>query len=108
MNAARRVVSIPALVMFALGLVSVAAQTAPSIQIVPTPVGAGRTTTVYGRDFCNREGCSTVTISMDSQVLTSELEVTVDGTFQFAFIAPQLPDQYRVTARQSAEDGSTI
>ncbi len=94
-------------VTFLLGRATVAAQTAPSIQVVPTPAGRGQQVAVYGRDFCSSNVCSTVTILLNDQVLTSALDVALDGTFLYPFLAPQVPDQYRLTARQTVGDGST-
>ena len=91
-----------------LALGFAAGQAAPSIQVVPTPAGRGQLVTVYGRDFCGSPGCSPVTIALDDTVLTAEVQVSAEGTFSFPFVASQVPDQYRVTARQTTTGGSVL
>jgi len=91
-----------------LALGFAAGQASPSIQVVPTPAGRGQVVAVYGRDFCGSPGCSTVTIVLDDTVLTTGVQVSADGAFSFPFVASQVPDQYRVTARQTTPDGSSL
>ena len=96
--------AIAALIVGGLALGFAAAQTAPSIQISPSSVAPGQTTTVYGSGFCGAAGCSEVTITLDGQELAA-VAVKPGGTFQHALIAPQIPDQYTVEAVQTASTG---
>lgn len=82
-------------------------QASPSIQVSPSPVGPGQTTTAYGFNFCGAADCSSVTITLDGQVLGS-VAAKPDGTFQFPFTAAMIPDQYTVAATQIASDGSQL
>ena len=99
---------IVALLAVGLAIGIAVGQAAPSIQVVPSPVGRGQIVTVYGRDFCGSPPCSRVKITLNDAVLTTELEASGDGTFSFAFVASQVPDLYRVTAQQTSVDGSSL
>jgi hypothetical protein len=98
-----------ATVMLFISATLATAQASPSIQVSPTPIGRGQVTTVYGRDFCADPACSAVFILVDDSPLTNDgVQVNSDGTFSFPFVATQIPNQYRVTARQTAADGSLL
>jgi len=99
--------------LLALSLLSVATAQArlPEIVVSPSEVAPGRSVTVYGFGFCPTTSCDRVSIFVDTDLVSSDVQVNDEngeGVFQFSFEVDQDPGDHNVRAFQELNDGSTL
>jgi hypothetical protein len=96
--------------LLALGLLSVVAAQArpPEIVVSPSKVAPGKSVTVYGFDFCPTTSCDPVSIFVDDDLVSSNVDVNDEGVFQDTFKVDQTLGNYTARATQKTNDGSTL
>lgn len=80
----------------------------PYFEVAPSSVMSGQTANGYGSGYCPASSCSPVSITVESSLVASGVQVGSDGKFHATFQVSQFPGTYHVTAKQTLGDGSTI
>jgi hypothetical protein len=91
----------------AAGLNTALAQPNPVLDVEPNPL-TGTQATAYGQNFCTDPACSSVTITLGSRTVASDVSVGSGGRFQAAFDVTEPAGLYVVSATQTAADGHAI
>lgn len=94
-----------ALTLVAVPVDAATAAGTTSLRVVPTPVPAGSTVTLFGHGFCGATDCPPVQIDADGQRLATAAP-RADGSFSVRAPVHLAPNQYQVRASQTTPSGT--
>jgi len=82
--------------------------TEPYIQFYPDHLARGEELIIYGRNFCGSPDCSSITISINDHLITTDVSVNENGYFIWSYTVGVNPGFYLITVTQTNEDGVTL